>query len=198
MTIFEIATILIALCALAISIQQGCASRKQSKENAKDAARTREHEKTLFEETQRQNRLSCRPHLTPNNHTNTNDEGVTVTYTVSNYGLGPARIVKVELFLDGAPFEFGEDPIEEITMAVFGKTPGFEVPQQAWMSADYVFPEKANYRYGTLVFKGMNKEQLPAMKQAFERMDIRIEYESFYEERFVFDSREKSKAPLES
>jgi hypothetical protein len=193
MTIFEIATILIALSALALSIQQGRASRKQSKEDAKGSELARGHEKTLFEETQRQNRLSCRPHLSPQHHADYTDEGTSIVYKVSNQGLGPAVIKSVQLFLDKNPFEIGEDPIESITTAVFGETAGFAVKKQAWMAAGFVLPEKADYEYGTIWFQGLDRSHYPSIEAGFNRMDIRIEYESFYDERFVFDSRDEAR-----
>lgn len=190
MTIFEIATIFIALSALALSIQQGCASRKQSKEDAKSSELAREHEKTLFDETQRQNRLSCRPHLTSHTYADSRDDGVYTSYSVNNHGLGPAFIKDVQLFLDEQPFKIGRGPIKAIANAVFGHLEGFEVKKHSWMMPGYAFPEKAAYSYGLLFFKGMSEETYAEAEDAFERMQIRIEYESIYGERFVFNSRE--------
>jgi len=186
----EIAPILIALCALALSIQQGCASRKQSKEDAQDGARSREHEKTLFEETQRQNRLSCQPHLTSHSYADSREDGVYMSYSVNNHGLGPAFIKDVQLFLDEQPFELGRAPIKAIANAVFGNLEGFDVKKHSWMKPGYAFPEKAAYSYGLFFFKGMSEETYAETEDAFERMQIRIEYESIYGERFVFNSRE--------
>ncbi|MFT5622714.1 MAG: hypothetical protein ACI9FZ_000639 [Bacteroidia bacterium] len=157
----------------------------------KDATATGKAEQFISDATERHNRISVRPHLSPQHHADYTNEGTTIVYKVSNQGLGPAVIKSVQLFLDKEPFEIGEDPIESITTAVFGETPGFAVKSQAWMKAGYALPEKTDYEYGTLWFQGMDKSHYPSIEVGFNRMDIRIEYESFYEERFVFDSRDE-------
>ncbi len=144
--------------------------------------------------TEQHNRLSVRPYLTPHTHTNYSNEGVSIDYTMQNQGMGTAVIKKVELFLDDKPFEFGDDPIEEITTAVFGNYDGFSVKRQGWMGAGYALADKTEYDYGQIFFEGMSKEQSESLKPEIERIQIRVEYASVYDDHFVFDSREEDTA----
>jgi hypothetical protein len=187
-TLSEIAPILIALCALALSIQQGGASRKQAKDDAKNAELARQHEQALFEENKMQSRLSCRPHLTSHMYADFRNEGVFTTYSVSNHGLGPAFIKDVKLFLDGHALELGREPIKGVIKEAFGCNDGVDVKRHSWMKSGYALPEKANYEYGLIFFQGVNQETYPEIEKVIERIQVLIDYASIQGEGFVFDS----------
>jgi hypothetical protein len=156
---------LIAICAILLTIQQGLESRRHS-------------------------RLSVRPDVgsETNRDRNEKEKSYIFTYSLYNYGLGPARIKDIKLFLNGAPFS-SEEPVQDIIVEAFEKKFDLEVIHHSWPSKGYVLPEKKQYQLAKIVFKGFIRTHLSEIERTFKRMDIRLEYESFYDEHFEFDSR---------
>ena len=66
--------------------------------------------------TRRHYRLSMTPHITGCSNKNLTDQGFTLSYVVSNNGIGPARIKKFSLFHNGKIFPKGNgDYVESLS-----------------------------------------------------------------------------------
>lgn len=160
-----IASTVIALCALALSIWQGYLSRKH-------------------------NRISVRPHLTMWNHKYHND-GLYAADIVNN-GIGPAIIKCFSIKLDGKKIEGKEtEPMVKLLQTLLK---GFEYDsRQSFLSPGYAMAANETRQLVKIRFKGEKKPSPIFIEESFKKADIYIEYESMYGEKFWLSS-EKQRA----
>ncbi len=173
MTTFEIVNIVIALCVFVLTIQQGIENRKQAKE------------------TQRYRRLSYKPRLCSRIQGIRNKDVHTFTYSVSNNGLGPAIIKNIQLFLDGKEFRARtNEPMPEFLKEAFKGNKNISFGRTGWLTERTALSSKENHLLGEIIFN--NREELNPntnLPRTFDRLDIRIEHLSIYEEFDVLDTR---------
>lgn len=155
-----VASSIIALCAILFSIWQGIQIRKH-------------------------NIISFRPHLT----TWTHNEHVKGTYVVDilNNGLGPALIKKFTIKIDGNEINGeGTEPIDKALKILFSKELYYS--SYAYLGENYAMGAKDKCRFLIIQFYG---EEIPSsdyVKSKIERADLVVNYESFYGERFTFNT----------
>jgi len=151
-----IASTIIALCALVLSIWQGYLSR-------------------------RHNRISVRPHLTMWTHKYHND-GLYAADIVNN-GFGPANIKCFAVKLDGKKIEGKEtEPIVKLLQTLLK---GFDYDsRQSFFSSGYMMAANEKRQLVEIRFKGDKKPSPTLMEELFKKADIYIEYESMYGEKF--------------
>lgn len=161
------ASVIIALCALYLTLKQLGISR--------------EH-----------NKMSVRPHLITT--TESDDKEGVYKVILKNNGIGPAQFNKVSLFLDNKLFELnGERKIKDMLSKMFNKH--HYSSRQTDLGDNYVM--SPNEEIMLLEFKLIEPES--ERKNAidiFNRADISIEYNSFYGDSFIFDTKENSNKPL--
>src|SRR5690348_600598 len=76
----------------------------------------------------RQNKLSVTPHLADYTNTLITNEGLVLSYNVSNNGIGPARIRSFVLFHDEQQFPKGKyDYVETFVRAHLGTEPKYDI-----------------------------------------------------------------------
>ncbi len=145
------------------------------------------------ETTRHHNRLSVKPHLVKSHQVDWNNDGAVFTVDLCNHGIGPARIKNATLFLDGNRFSSPKgNPVEELIHArIAGKIAGYTVRKCSWPSNNYSLVAGQVYRMLELFIPGAKKSDESVINDLFNGTDIRIEYESFYEEPDVLDSRKK-------
>ena len=156
-------SVVIALCALAISIWQGAQARKH-------------------------NRLSFRPHLATWTHKNAE----TGSYEVElmNNGLGPAMIKKFALFVDGKLISGdGTEPIEKTLKILFPNIP--YQSQQSYLSNGYSMAPKERCSIIKLRFTTPQLLTLELVEHASRRCDLEICYTSFYGEVFHLSTQKE-------
>lgn len=158
--IISVASSLIALCALCFTIWQGFLTRKH-------------------------NRISYKPHLTSWSHKEL-QQGIFALDVINN-GLGPAVIKEFTISVDGEAIEGkGSSLVESAIRKIFaGKryTAHYE-----FMGASYVMGAKDRCRVVVIKFEGTTIPTTNEVEQAIERTRLEINYESFYGDKFYFDS----------
>jgi hypothetical protein len=159
-------SIVISLCALGVSIFSICAVIRHHK-------------------------LSVTPRLIRHMNRARKEDGIVITTELCNHGIGPAKIKKFSLFLDGKPFTEKWDPIESlIESALAGKVP-YELLRQAYPGKDYHLIAGQTYLLAEIFLPGAQKSDEKNLNEHFRRMQFRIDYESLYGVPFHLDTREK-------
>ena len=164
MTIHEICSIIIAVCALGFTGYQ--------------VIQTRKH-----------NRISCKPSLHTDISRKSVPEGYEITYTVKNSGLGPAIIDSVELFANRKPFKSDDRHFRDLADVLFKDIP-HRVTYDGWLDSDYSLPEKESYIYCKVLFPSDYTNKDSVLDEALDRADIIIRYKSFYGDELVLNSFE--------
>ncbi|HFD31441.1 MAG TPA: hypothetical protein ENJ28_01830 [Gammaproteobacteria bacterium] len=159
-----LSSVVIAVCALALTIWQG-------------------------KQIQKHNRLSVKPHLATWSHSD-EDEGVYLVELINN-GLGPAVITKFTLSLDGRPIEGqGTEPIEKLLKDLFQE---FSYKsKQAYIAKGYAMAEKEKCVLLEMKFDEKSCITKTGIEDKFARAALTIEYESFYGEKFVLSTEDES------
>lgn len=152
--------VIVALCALWLTISEGRESRKH-------------------------NKLSVKPHLT----TWTSSAAASGRYSVDviNNGIGPALIKNFQICVDGMAVEgLGVGVIENALKKLF---PGaaYEA-KQGYLAPGYVMSAKERRPVVDIVFLGQPVPKYEEMAQAEKRIRLVIEYESMYGEEYRYDS----------
>lgn len=158
----------IALCALGLSIWQGCLAR-------------------------RHNRLSFRPHLT----TWTCSDAEKGFYMVEliNHGIGPAVIEDFSVKVDGrlVPGN-GSERLEKALKIVL---PNLSYQsQQSYLGVGYVMAPKERCTVFAVQFIGQSLPSKEFVEHAINRGDLEISYKSFYHELFLFPTQEEKSKKL--
>ncbi len=158
-----VASSIIALCALVFSIWQGVQARKH-------------------------NRISFRPHLTTWAH-NEHLKGIYAVDLLNN-GLGPALIKSFTIKVDGKKISGeGTEPIDKAVKILFPNEQ-FNA-HYAYLGEKYAMGAKDKCRVVIIQFYG---EKLPSndyVEHTINRADLEVEYESFYGEKFFFNSADE-------
>jgi hypothetical protein len=130
------------------------------------------------------NRLSVRPHLTRfTNLTSQPGRGV-LSVDLINKGIGPAFISAFEVYLDG-------NPITDVGAAVKEIMPTRHYHQQiTTLTTDYALSAGESKSLLTLAVALDDGETVDQLEQQLSRLDLRVNYESAYEETYQLDTRE--------
>ena len=159
--IIAISSMFIALCALIFSFWQ--------------VKITRDH-----------NKITVKPHLTT--WSTIGHENGNYAVHVLNNGIGPALIKKYEIRVDDKVMSGeGTEPIEKALKILFPNQP--YQSNNSYMGNNFALGAKENCRVTSIQFKkgfNMNPEQV---EHAINRADLIIEYESFYGEKDILDTR---------
>jgi hypothetical protein len=165
-TIANIATAVIALCALGLTWWQAAVSRNH-------------------------NRLSVRPHLTLWRHLDNDNHRYQID--LLNNGIGPAVINSFSVMVDGV--EIDGKASEKIEKAVKMLFPNCLYRlESGYVGKNYIMSEKESRVIGLLDFFG--KQLTPQIvHDALNRVDLKIEYESIYGDKDCLDtSKDKESA----
>jgi hypothetical protein len=142
--------------------------------------------------TRRHNRLSVTPHLNGCSNILTTDEGLTFSYEIGNNGIGPARIKKFLLFQDGKLFPKGNDDyVESLIREHLGDRLNYQIRHNFNFGKDASLKAGDTCRIVEIFFPGAKSQDKEKILKIFVGMDLRIEYESFYGQKFVFDTENK-------
>lgn len=166
-----IASAVIALCALALTLRQAIVAR-------------------------RHNKLSVTPHLTTWSHS---DEGNN-RYQIDllNNGIGPARIKSFSIQVDGQVINGeGTEPIEKALKILFPRYSYHSY--QAYVANGYMMSEKENRPLVIIQFFGSQVPKSEEVDHATRRARLIIDYESIYGDKHRLDTDDfKSNFPLHS
>jgi hypothetical protein len=137
--------------------------------------------------TIRHHKLSVTPHLVTHQHTEFRDDGIVLSFEVSNHGIGPAKIEKFEIFLEGKPFAAKSEPVEAVLKSSFVNLP-HRILFQAHLK-NYCLKAGQSYPLARVLLPGMKEFDKESITKKAKRIDFRIEYASFYKNRYVLDTR---------
>ena len=158
--ITAVASSIIALCALALSIWQGMQARKHS-------------------------RISFRPHLTTWVH-NEHEKGKYVIELLNN-GLGPALIENFTIKVDGKIISGeGTEPIEK-ALAILFPNEQFNA-HYAYLGKKHAMGAKDKCIFIMIQFCGENLPSSEYVEHKMNRGDLEVGYDSFYGEKFIFNT----------
>lgn len=161
-TIAAISGSVIALCSLGLTIWQIIKSR-------------------------RHDRLSVKPYL--GTETTTASKQGLYHCRLSNNGLGPAHIKRFEYYLNGELMNESKGGLEKILKLIF---PDLECEYQVGsIGAGQWLPPNSGINVVAIQFKGKSLPSKKTVMDAFDRVDLEIDYESIYGEKFRFPLEDK-------
>lgn len=149
--------------------------------------------------TRRHNRLSVTPHLSGYSNTLTTNEGLVFSYDISNNGIGPARIKRFTLFKQGKPFPSGNgDYVESLIREHFGDQFKYQITYSFNFGTDASFKSGDTRRIIEILFPAVKSQDKEKVFKIFEGLDLCIEYESLYGQKFIFraDNKMGTEKPL--
>jgi hypothetical protein len=156
----EYSATIIALCAIALTIQQSLALRKH-------------------------NRLSIRPMLALTSNRQNHPDVVVFESFLSNNGLGPAYIKSFHYLIDGSPVN--AETTEQVYEAIEKSA---ELNIVTWsftlLKPKHVMGKDTSEKLFLLTLLANSKVTL----EELERYQIKVVYESAYGEEFIYDSRD--------
>lgn len=169
MNIFNVITIGISLCAIALTIYGLYATR-------------------------RHNRLWVTPHLADYTNNSTTNEGLIIFYDISNNGIGPAKIKSFVLFREGKPFPRGKDDyVDSFIRAHLGNRLKYDIRHSFNFGDDDSLKAGDTRHVLNIFFPGAKSEDRGKILEMFGGIGLRIEYESFYGEKFVLERKNDDK-----
>jgi hypothetical protein len=170
MTVFEhaqiataIASTVIALAAVTIAVYEGRSNRKH-------------------------NRLSLKPALVM--ETSTKNSPPTISATIVNAGLGPAVIQKMQFFNQGG--ELVGDLEYELKSTISKLLENFVVESNlvSVMTPGYILRPSSENCLVEIRISPAESTCVENLKELLDIVAVRIEYQSFYGEADIYDSRE--------
>lgn len=144
--------------------------------------------------TRRHNRLSVTPHLADYTNKSATNEGLVISYEVSNNGIGPAKIKTFALFREGKQFPKGKDDyVDSFVRAHLGNRLKYDIRHSFNFGEDDSLKAGDTRHILNIFFPGAKSEDREKILGMFEGIAIRIEYESFYGEKFVLERKNENK-----
>ena len=132
------------------------------------------------------NILSVRPHLARFVYSDHDGEIGTAKFELINNGLGPAFIKKFEVYLDGKLCDY------DVALNYVVK----DLPckwQRTRLGDDYAMRSGGVKDIFVIIFPCASDDELTAVKEKFNRLDISIDYECAYGKERNFNTFEKPK-----
>lgn len=162
----EIAAILVSACALFLTIYQAMAARKH-------------------------NRITVRPHLTTFIDKHSSPDSRRVDVTLSNNGLGPAVIKSFEPLFNGSPTGATDSKsLEHFVADNLGLQIHPSPSYFSFLNPGYIMAADSEMKIASFAVVMSLSMKDEAIQSALSQFEIRITYQSLYEEDFVYDSRE--------
>lgn len=162
-----ISSIVIALCALGLSVWQACVARKH-------------------------NKLSFKPHLSLMTHRDA-EKGFYSVELINN-GIGPAVIEDFSIKVDGKQVAGeGTEPLEKALKIVLPNL--HYLSKQSYLAKGYSMAPKERCTVFAVQFTGKPMPTKEFIEHALNRGDLEICYKSFYEETFRFSTHEDESKP---
>lgn len=131
------------------------------------------------------NILSVKPHITTFKNRNRNQNSAQLQIVIMNNGLGPAFINKFQIYLAGQP--------HEAKAAVASVLKGLQVNTSiTTLGDDYAMPAGETRNLLSVSFPCKSEEELEAVAEKLNILDLELHYSSAYGKKFVYDSRHKA------
>jgi hypothetical protein len=178
----------VALLALIVAVVTARVLIKQSEITLADSKRARKHDRLsvrpfLFSHTEQYTNLS---YLFPDGSIG---PALEVKSVLRNVGLGPAIIKKFEIFLDSEPLNTSDRTMAEAAMTrVFGTHfKRFKLIYRP--SNKFGLRPQDDYEFLSMILSLSPNADEKSFRESLRRFDVRVEYESLYEEPEIYDTR---------
>lgn len=158
------AAVIVAACALGISIWQGLVTRTHA-------------------------RRSVRPHLVWCENKVVTDSGVCFTVSISNYGIGPAVIQDRYFLLGGAkyaPPDADADTVEELVRQVLQDKLPYRLLVHGLPGTKSAIPQGGNHVIAEIFFPEGHAGTIKTVRHYLHEVEFVVEYSSIYGEKFTF------------
>lgn len=158
------AAVIVAACALAISIWQGVVARTHA-------------------------RRSVRPHLVWCENKVATDRGVGFTVSISNYGIGPAVIQDRYFVVSGtrfSPSAADADTVEELVRHVLQDKLPFRLLVHVLPGMKSAIPQGGKQVIAKLFFPEGHDGTIKTVRYYLQEVEFVVEYSSIYGEKFTF------------
>jgi len=133
------------------------------------------------------NQLSVTPHITSTTSSTLTDQGMEITLTLRNVGVGPALVEDRYFEVGGNRFDpIGQDLVVALCQLVFGNAFKYHIRQNSMFGGRAVLPSGAEIVIVRLFFVGANADSKLAILGATSRADFIVRYKSLYGKKFTF------------
>lgn len=137
------------------------------------------------------NRLSVRPFLTDNSHTDRAATLTTETLEIINTGIGPALIKKFQIFKDEKILIWNDH--DDLEKQLSEGIPGAKITQLQTYKEMGAIPANERITILKYVCDNQNADRLKKIKEDMPKFVLKIEYESLYGDKFTYLSSTKDK-----
>jgi hypothetical protein len=135
------------------------------------------------------NRVSVMPSVGTTIHWDARDDGIELSYSLVNYGLGPARIKKMDLLFQKQKFDTAEHaPVEELIKKACDGRLALHVDRSALPRPGFCILAQSEYLLFRAFFPKLKRGEESRIKSALEILDFHLVYESVYGHRFELTS----------
>jgi hypothetical protein len=131
----------------------------------------------------RHNVLSVRPHITTFTHRNKDATFARLDVQLLNNGLGPAFVHKFQVYLSGQPCEANAALNQVLGGLARNSTTTI-------LGDDYAMPPNETRTILSVRFPIGGAEDVDAVEEKLNKLDLEVDYSSAYGESFTYDTRE--------
>lgn len=128
------------------------------------------------------NKISVKPHLFTFTKRDKHNETARLQVLLTNNGLGPAFINKFQIFVKGQECE-AESAIKATLGALAANS------SHTILGDDYAMPHNEEKVLLSVTFPSKSWEEIEAVEERLNRLDLLIHYSSAYGDKFILDSR---------
>jgi len=147
--------------------------------------------------TRRHNQLSVKPFLTGHTHKLTTNEGLVYSYEVTNSGVGPAIIKEFQFLRHNCVFPRSKDNDKHYTENLIHEHLGnrfkYTIIHSFSFNPNSCLRAGESRKIAELFFPGVSQSNQKELFEKIQGVELTILYESFYGQRFNFDTRKDSK-----
>jgi hypothetical protein len=138
---------------------------------------------TWHAHTQRQhNKISLKPHLFTFNTRDKTNNVARLEALLTNNGLGPAFIKKYQVFLNGQPYE--AEAAVKLVLGDLSKNASHTI-----LGDDYAMRQNEVKTLLSVSFHAHSWDEIEAVENRLDKLDLLINYSSAYGEKCVLDTR---------
>jgi len=167
--------------AIIVAIGAVIAAIWQAKESRRQAAIAREH-----------NKMSVMPILVHHEDWHTTPEGLVVSLTLKNVGVGVALITDRYFIFEGKRFnpQRNSSIVEELISLIFQRTLNYQLISSEFFGSSARIPPGATFTIVQLLFPNPHPNLREVIEAMTNKANLVIKYESVYKEPFTFSMDE--------
>jgi len=167
--------------AVCVAVGAVIAAIWQAKESRKQAAIAREH-----------NKMSVMPILVHHEYWHTTPEGLVVSLTLKNVGVGVALVTDRYFTFEDKRFnpQRNSSVVEELMTLIFQRTLNYQLVTSEFFGVNARIPPGASYTVAKLLFPNPHPNLREVIEAMTSKANLVVAYESVYKEPFTFSTAE--------